>query len=37
MASHKITDGIYSVGIKNPALRVFDIVMTTDYGTTYNS
>lgn len=37
MAFRKITDGIYSVGIKNPALRVFDIVMTTDYGTTYNS
>ena len=37
MAAEKITDGIWSVGILNPNLRVFDIVMTTDYGTTYNS
>ena len=33
----KITDRIYSVGILNPNMRVFDIVMTTDYGTSYNS
>ncbi len=37
MAVEKITGGIWSVGILNPNLRVFDIVMTTDYGTTYNS
>lgn len=37
MAVEKITDGIWSVGILNPNLRVFDIVMSTDYGTTYNS
>lgn len=33
----KITDGVYSVSVLNPNLRVFDIVMTTDYGTSYNS
>lgn len=33
----KITDSIYSVGILNPIMRIFDVVMTTDYGTTYNS
>lgn len=37
MSAVKITDGIYSVGIQNPNLRVFDIVMTTESGTTYNS
>ena len=35
--SVKITDSLYAVGILNPALRVFDIVMETKYGTTYNS
>lgn len=33
----KITNGIYSVGVQNPSLRVFDIIMRTDYGTTYNA
>ncbi|MGI5967227.1 MULTISPECIES: FprA family A-type flavoprotein [Anaerotruncus] len=37
MAAIKITDSIYSVGILNPNMRVFDIVMTTEYGTSYNS
>lgn len=37
MSSVKITDSLYAVGILNPALRVFDIVMETEYGTTYNS
>ena len=37
MPAVKITDSIYSVGILNPNMRVFDIVMTTDYGTSYNS
>lgn len=37
MASGKITNDIYSVGILNPAMRIFDVVMRTDYGTTYNS
>lgn len=37
MASYKISDKIYSVGVQNPDLRVFDIVMATKYGTSYNS
>ncbi|MEG0766700.1 MAG: FprA family A-type flavoprotein, partial [Clostridia bacterium] len=30
-------DSIYYVGVLDKALRVFDIVMHTDYGTTYNA
>lgn len=37
MSAVKITEGIYSVGIMNPNMRVFDIVMKTDSGTSYNS
>lgn len=37
MSVFKITDNIYSVGVLNPNLRVFDIVMSTEYGTSYNS
>ena len=37
MAAYKISDKIYSVGVQNPDLRVFDIVMATKYGTSYNS
>lgn len=37
MAANRITDKIYSVGVQNPDLRVFDIVMETKYGTSYNS
>ena len=33
----KLTDRVYSVGVKDPDLRVFDIIMQTDNGTTYNS
>lgn len=33
----KIADNIYYVGVSNPTLRVFDIIMCTEYGTTYNS
>lgn len=33
----QISQGVYEVGALNPAMRVFDIVMTTDYGTSYNS
>lgn len=33
----KISDSIYSVGALNPNLRVFDIVMRTEFGTSYNS
>ncbi len=37
MSAVKITNSVYSVGILNPNMRIFDIVMKTDYGTTYNS
>ncbi|MDR1905371.1 MAG: FprA family A-type flavoprotein [Clostridiales bacterium] len=37
MSYKKIKEGLYSVGILNPNLRVFDIVMKTDFGTSYNS
>ncbi|MBC8584325.1 FprA family A-type flavoprotein [Youxingia wuxianensis] len=37
MSSVKITNDLYSVSIFNPNMRVFDIVMVTDYGTSYNS
>lgn len=33
----RLSDSIYSVGVLNPNMRVFDIVMRTEYGTTYNS
>ena len=33
----KIKDDVYFVGAFNPNLRVFDIIMTTEYGTTYNA
>lgn len=33
----KLKDNIYYVGAINPNLRVFDIIMQTDYGTTYNA
>ena len=37
MSSFKITDGVYAVGALNPNMRVFDVVMRTEYGTSYNS
>lgn len=37
MAATKITSHIHSVGILNPNMRVFDIVMKTESGTSYNS
>ncbi|HPG47878.1 MAG TPA: FprA family A-type flavoprotein [Petrotogaceae bacterium] len=33
----EITDGVYWTGTLNPLLRVFDIIMKTEYGTSYNS
>lgn len=33
----KLKENIYSVGVQDPNLRIFDIVMYTKYGTTYNS
>lgn len=37
MSSFKIKEGLYSVGVLNPNLRVFDVIMRTEYGTSYNS
>lgn len=37
MGSVKLKDNIYWVGVCNPELRVFDIIMETKKGTTYNS
>jgi flavorubredoxin len=37
MASKILKKGLYSVGVLNPNLRVFDIVMKTEFGTSYNS
>ena len=33
----QITDTLFYTGILNPNLRIFDIIMKTEYGTTYNS
>ena len=37
MPNAKISDAVSYVGILNPILRIFDVVMKTEYGTTYNS
>ncbi|MDR2090424.1 MAG: FprA family A-type flavoprotein [Clostridiales bacterium] len=37
MSYKKIKEGLYSVGVLNPNLRFFDVVMRTDFGTSYNS
>lgn len=37
MQSKKIVDNVYSVSVLNPNLRIFDVIMKTDYGTSYNS
>lgn len=37
MGSQKLKENIYWVGAKDPNLRVFDIIMSTKKGTTYNS
>lgn len=34
---HEITNGVYEVGVLNPNMRIFDIVMKTEYGTSYNA
>ena len=33
----EITKDIFWVGARNPGLRVFDVIMQTDWGTSYNS
>ena len=37
MGITKLAENIYSVGVLNPGLRVFDIVMRSPYGTSYNA
>ncbi len=37
MSAIKFKKNVYSVGVLNPALRVFDIVMEARYGTSYNA
>ena len=37
MEAYKIKDGLFWTGVLDPDLRVFDIIMETKYGTTYNS
>lgn len=37
MKSYKIQNDLLWVGALDPELRVFDIIMNTPYGTTYNS
>ena len=36
MQSYKIDEGFYWVGAQDPDLRVFDVIMATQYGTSYN-
>ncbi len=33
----EIVSGVYWVGAHNPALRIFDVIMRTEWGTSYNS
>lgn len=37
MSAIKIKDNIYSVGVLNPNMRIFDVIMRTEYGTSYNA
>lgn len=37
MGAIKLHNNVYSVGVLNPSLRVFDIVMESHYGTSYNA
>lgn len=37
MNSVRLSDHVWWVGVKDPNLRVFDIIMPTQYGTTYNA
>lgn len=37
MSAYQLTESIFSVGALNPSLRIFDVVMRTEFGTTYNS
>ena len=37
MNALKLNDSLYWVGVLDKDLRVFDIIMHTEFGTTYNS
>lgn len=37
MGAIKITDDVYSVGVLNPNMRIFDVIMRTEFGTSYNA
>lgn len=37
MSAEKLIDNIHWIGVRDPELRVFDIIMETKRGTTYNS
>jgi NADH oxidase (H2O-forming) len=37
MESIRIKDNLYWIGARDPELRVFDVIMKTEFGTTYNS
>lgn len=37
MKSIEITENVYWVGVQDPGLKVFDVVMPTEYGTSYNA
>lgn len=37
MSIEKISENVYSIGVINPSLRIFDVVMKANYGTSYNS
>lgn len=34
---YELCEGVYYVGVKDPDLKIFDIIMETEFGTTYNS
>lgn len=37
MSAIKLKENVYSVGVLNPGMRVFDIIMRAEYGTSYNA
>lgn len=37
MGAIKITEDVYSIGVLNPNMRIFDVIMRTEFGTSYNS
>lgn len=37
METVQLTDNLFWLGVKDPDLRVFDVIMQTEFGTTYNA